>query len=96
MSTWRQFKPSLCLACTEMQMIAVVGNWLIQRRQLGVDEQMMMPSIRNIHTGRSNASIAKTHAYPKGAALDHLSVMRPDNVDLCVWWHWLSIGGRRR
>jgi hypothetical protein len=43
---WSQGDLSLGLAGAEMQMIEIVGNGLIERWKLGIDQQMVMTRIR--------------------------------------------------
>ena len=39
---WRQRESCLGLAAAEMQIVEIVGNGLVERRQLGVNQQMMV------------------------------------------------------
>jgi hypothetical protein len=48
------------LAGPEVQVIEVIGNWHVQRRQRCVDQEMVMPGIRLCDTGRCYAHIDKT------------------------------------
>jgi hypothetical protein len=52
----------LGLAGSEMQMIEVVGNGLIERRQLGVDQQVMMTGIRAIGAGWCDPHLSQAKA----------------------------------
>src|SRR5271156_5223408 len=42
----RQRDLGLGLAGTKMKVIKIVRDWLVERRQLGVDEQVMVPGVR--------------------------------------------------
>ena len=45
------------LSGAEMKMIEVVRDRLIERRQVGVDQHMMVPGIRAIRSGRRDAHV---------------------------------------
>jgi len=46
----RQSDLSLALGVAEVQMIEIRRDRLVQRRQLGIDQQMVVPGIRTIYT----------------------------------------------
>ena len=47
----RQGERGLCLARAEMQMVFVVRDWLVQRRQHRVDQKMVVAGVRLIDPG---------------------------------------------
>lgn len=63
-----------------MQVVAVVGNGLVERRQVAVDDQVVVPGIVPTHPGGGHAVVLEPHADPQLAALDHGAVGRPDDV----------------
>src|SRR5258705_513678 len=56
-----EWKVDLCLvlAGAKMQVCEVARNWLIQRRQLGIDQQMVMSGILPIGARRCHSHTAK-------------------------------------
>src|SRR6476646_876844 len=80
--SWFQRDLRLSLAGSKVQMIEVVRNGLIERGQLGVDQQVMMTGIRAIGAGwcDSHLSQAKTdsHLWRNG-----LAVLEIDEVNCC-------------
>ena len=48
---------SLCLAAAEMEMLRVVGNGLVERRQVRIDQKMVVPRV-----GSDNSRGRDTHA----------------------------------
>ena len=50
----------LGLAGAEVEVIEVVGNGLVQRRQLGVDQQVVMARVRAIRAGGCHSHLAQT------------------------------------
>ena len=52
----RQVKARLGLPETEMQMVVVVWYWLIQWRQIGIDDQVMMTGIGLLNASRCDAA----------------------------------------
>ncbi len=70
----RQGHGGFGLARAEMQVVLIVRDRLIQRRQRRIDEKMVMSRVRLVHPGRSNAHLFKPEADNKsgghvGAAL---------------------------
>ena len=51
------------LAAAEMKMIEVVGDRLIERRQLGVDQEVMMARVLAVCAGRSEAHILQPEVH---------------------------------
>ena len=58
----RQRDLRLGLAGTKMKVIKIVRDRLVERRQFGVDEQVMMPGVRLIEAGRRDTHIQQTKA----------------------------------
>ena len=52
----RQVEPGLGLAEAEMQVLAVVRDLLVERRQVGVDDQVMVAGVRLLHPGWRHAA----------------------------------------
>ena len=59
MRTERQRYLGFSLSGAEMEMIEVVWNGLIERRQGGVDQQVMMPRVRLGHARRCDSHVYK-------------------------------------
>src|ERR1700735_3100934 len=83
----RQGDGRLGLAGAEMEVVFVVRNWLIEGRQLRVDQEMVMSGIRLVHAGRSNAHLFKSEANREGGG-NVRAVVRRHDVD--------ARAGRRR
>ena len=49
----------LGLAGTKVQVVEIVGYGLIQRRQIGIDQKVMVPRIRTIRTRRCNTHVSQ-------------------------------------
>ena len=47
----------LSLTCTKMEMVGIVGYWLIERRQIGINKQMVMTRVRTIRACGRHAHI---------------------------------------
>jgi hypothetical protein len=60
--SWFQGDLRLGLAGSKVQMIEVVRNGLIERWQLGVDQQVVMTGIRAIGAGRCDPHLAQAKA----------------------------------
>src|SRR6516165_7628932 len=76
----RQVHFSLGLACTEVEVIEIVWNWLIQRRRLGIDQQMVVPGILSIGARRCHSHTAQ----PKmngGLGRKGLTILQVDEID---------------
>jgi hypothetical protein len=50
---------SLCLAGSKVEVREVVWDWLIQRRQVGIDQKMVMSGILTIGAGRRHSHTTK-------------------------------------
>src|SRR5262245_46822578 len=92
MSTRRQFDPSFGLAATEMQVVLVVRNLAVERRQFRVDEHVMMAGVGLVDPGGCHSGPRQSHAEPEFAATDDLSVARPNDVDLGTFRRRLGLG----
>jgi len=90
--SWFQGDLRLSLAGSKVQMIEVVGNGLIERWQLGVDQQVVMSRIGAIRAGwcDPHLSQAKTnsHLWRNG-----LAVLEIDEVNRCPFrrGRWAAI-----
>jgi len=83
----RKHDLSLGLSRSKMQVIEIVGDGSVQRRERGVHHQVMVSSVGFFHTGRCYPHIDETEA--DGRRTRHVgSVCRVDEIDLRV--------GRRR
>ena len=76
----RQAHLGLGLACTEVQVIEIVWNRLIQGRQLGIDQQIVVAGILSIGTCRRHPHAAQ----PKmngGLGRKRLTILQVDEVN---------------
>ena len=73
----------------EVQVGAIVGDRLVHGRQVGVDEQVMMPGIGLVDPGRRHSHVAQAEPDLE-RALHHLAVVRPADIEIGV------LGCRRR
>src|SRR5688572_12482969 len=71
----------LGLAGTEMQMIEVIWNRLVEGWQLGIDQQMMMARILPIRAGGRNSHVAQTERELEFRR-NRRSVLEIDEIDL--------------
>ena len=55
MPAGRQRYGLLCLSASEMEMVGIVRNLAVQWRRVGVDDEVVVPCIRLIHSRRGNA-----------------------------------------
>ena len=82
MCAWFQGDFRLGLAGSKVQMTEVVGNGLIERWQLGVDQQVVMTGICAIGAGWCDPHLAQTkangHLWRNG-----LAVLEIDEVNRC-------------
>lgn len=67
----RQFDARIRLTRTEVQVISIRRNFLVERRQVGIDQQMVVPRIRNSHALWAHAHVAQSHADPQFAAVNY-------------------------
>ena len=82
-----QGKVNCCfgLSRSEVQMIEVIRYRLIQRRQLGVDQKMVVPGVGLFDARRRHAHVGKTKV--NGRLLPkHGSVMQADEINPGVRW----------
>ncbi len=84
---WSQRDLSLGLAGAEMQMIEIVGNGLIERWKLGVDQQMVMTRILTIRACRRDTHVpqAEEELQLRG---NGRSVPEIDEIDLGSLTRW--------
>ena len=81
-----QIEVRLGLAKPEVKMVMIVGNWLIERRKVYIDQQVMVTGVGLINACWSNAGTAESHSDPE-ATLDHQSIRRPKYIDLGIRRH---------
>src|SRR3954470_20387540 len=82
-SRW-QIELSLCLSGAEVQMGPVGWNRLARPEgYIDIDENMMVAGIGHARTGWCNTHVAQSESAPK-RRLHPVSVMWPDDVDLCI------------
>ena len=82
----RERQVCLRLAAAEVQMIEIVWNGLIERRQFGVDQQMMVTRVFAVRPSGSDAHVPETEMDPE-LALNGRAVLDIDEIDF---------GSRRR
>ena len=71
------------LSRTEMQVIKIIGNRLVQRRERSVDHEMMMAGIGFLNAGRCHPHVDEAEAY--GRPTRHVgSISRIDEINLGV------------
>ena len=80
MLAWRQFQPRLRLPPTEVQVVSVVGNLIVQGGQLCVDQQMVMPGIGFLDPSGRNPHASETHPHPQLSAADDRAILWPNDV----------------
>jgi len=83
MSAGRQRDRRLGLAGAEMQMIGVVWNRLVERRQRRIDQKMVVPGIGSVDAGRRNAHADQPKSY-RQRLRDLSAVAGIDEIDLCA------------
>src|SRR5579862_7066524 len=76
----RQLDAHFGLAGAEMEMVLVVRDRLIERRQVRVDDEMVMPGIGAIDAGGRDAGTAQSHAQPEFSAGNDGPVRGPDDI----------------
>ena len=62
MSTRGKRDRCFCLSRSEMQMIEVVRDWLVQRRQLGVDQEVMVAGVSLVDPRRCHPHVDEAKA----------------------------------
>ena len=77
----RQSKVDLGLTSAEMHMIGIVRNGFVERRQLSVDQQMMVTGIGFVRTGRRNAHSTQAEMYRRRRA-DDCAVLQVNEINL--------------
>ena len=85
----------LGLAGAEVQVIEVVGNGLVERRQLGIDQQMVMARILALGPGRRNAHIAQAEGNLETCG-NRRSILEIDEVDFRARTRWGGASGACR
>lgn len=73
------------LSRSEVQMIEVVRYRLIQRRQLGVDQKMVVAGVGLVDARRRHAHVGKTKVNGR-LRRKHGSVLHADEINPCVRW----------
>ena len=86
MLSWRKLNPRLGLPRPKMEVISVRRNCLVQRRQIRVDQQVMVPHIGNVYSFWTHSHIAQTHAHPEFAALNDRAIGRPNDIGFRIRW----------
>ena len=59
---WTESEAGLGLTASEMQVVKIIGNWPVQRRQRRVDQKMMVPGVFLLDPRRSDAHIQQAEA----------------------------------
>lgn len=76
-----------CLPSSKMEMVGIAGNRLIERRRVGIDDKMVVPSIRLVHSRWRNAHIFEAKANG-GLGADNIPIMRRYEVNPRPGWRW--------
>jgi len=76
----RQRHVGLGLPGPKTQMVEVIGDRLVERRQLGVDQQMMVPRVRPVGPGRRYSHTAQTEM-DRGLRGERGAVLEIDEMD---------------
>jgi hypothetical protein len=63
-----------------VQVVLVIGDFHVERRQRRIDEEVMMPGIGLVHSGRRDAEAAGAEPHLDALAVDHLAIVRPADV----------------
>ena len=79
----------------EMQMIEVVRDRLVQRRQLGIDQEVMVPGIGIVDAGRRDAHLEEAEVKRHLRANDG-AVLQTDEINARVLWCGLARPPRRQ
>ena len=87
-------KLSWFVAATEMPMGLVKGDQLVERRQLAVDNQVMVARVREVLARRRYSDVARAEPDPKLAPIDYLTVGRPNDVNPRILWRGRVAGNR--
>src|SRR5579883_2292315 len=80
----RQVDIGFRLAIAEMKMVLVVGNGLVERRQFGVDKQVMVPGIRFLDASRSNAEIPRAEPHLEVPPVQYFATVGPTDVAIGI------------
>ena len=73
----------LGLAGAEVEVVAVVRDRLVQRRQVGVDQQVVVAGIGLVHACRRHAHVAQPEPHLEALGY-HLAVVRPADIGIGV------------
>ena len=76
---------SLALPAAEMEMIEVIWDRLIERRQFGVDKQMMMAGIFAIGASGREAHVFQAEIYGEFRWQDRAFFDRISEINLGAW-----------
>jgi len=77
----------LGLAGAEVEVIEVVGDRLVERRQLGVDQQVVMSRIGAIRAGGGDAHFAQAEPYRR-LGRDGRAILEVGEIDLGPRRRW--------
>jgi hypothetical protein len=72
------------LAQTEMQVVLVVGDRFVQRRQCDIDEQVMVTRVGLVGASGGDADIARAEPHLDVSGAHHLAVVRPTDVNVGI------------
>jgi hypothetical protein len=72
-----------------MQMIEVIRYWLVQGRQLGIDQEVMVAGVGLVDASGRYPHIDEAKANG-GILRNHRTILKPDEMNLGVGWRWLS------
>jgi hypothetical protein len=80
MGAWRKLDARVSFASAVVQVVPVGGDLLVERRKIGIDQQMMVSGVGNVDALRTDPHAAQAHPHPELAAVNHGTVGRPDDV----------------
>ena len=83
------------LAGAEMQMVEVVGNWSVERRRRGVDDEMVMAGVVPFDPGRGQTHVTQPEI-DRRLDRERRAVLDADEVDDSAWWGWRGAARLRR
>ena len=74
---------SLCLAATEMEMLRVVGNGLVERRQIRIDQKMVVPRVKFGNSRRRDTHALQTEVHDR-RLFKGVAILDIDEIDGCA------------
>src|SRR5437588_415313 len=77
----RQCNLDFGLASTEMQMVRIIRDWLIEWWKLGIDQQMMMAGIGAVRAGRGDAHVLQTKINRQLGG-NRVPILEADEIDI--------------